>query len=137
MPCGLLAPAAVGLQVCPYYGSRRAVPQVDVILAPYSTILMPDACESMGIQLKDAVVVFDEAHNLLDAINGAHSTAVSGQCRPLGMHTTSGQRLVRVPYGVSCWQAVRSVTQRPGATLGLARSSCTAQQQMPEQHNRV
>jgi chromosome transmission fidelity protein 1 len=66
-------------QVCPYYGSRRAVPAVDVVLAPYSSVLLPDACDSLGIQLQGSVVVFDEAHNLLDAINGAHSTAVSGK----------------------------------------------------------
>jgi Rad3-related DNA helicase len=66
------------LQVCPYYGSRRAVPAVDVILAPYSSVLLPDARDSLGIELQGSVVVFDEAHNLLDAINGAHSTAVSG-----------------------------------------------------------
>jgi chromosome transmission fidelity protein 1 len=68
------------LQVCPYYGSRRAVPAVDVILAPYSSVLLPDARNSLGIELQGSVVVFDEAHNLLDAINGAHSTAVSGAC---------------------------------------------------------
>jgi chromosome transmission fidelity protein 1 len=66
------------LQVCPYYGSRRAVPAVDAILAPYSSVLLPDARDSLGIELQGSVVVFDEAHNLLDAINGAHSTAVSG-----------------------------------------------------------
>lgn len=65
-------------QVCPYYGSRRAVPGADVILAPYSAVLLPDARESLGIVLQDSVLVFDEAHNLLDAINSAHSTAVTG-----------------------------------------------------------
>ncbi|WIA09167.1 hypothetical protein OEZ85_008578 [Tetradesmus obliquus] len=64
-------------KVCPYYGSRRAVPAVDVVLAPYSSVLLPEARDSLGIQLQGSVVVFDEAHNLLDAINGAHSTAVS------------------------------------------------------------
>lgn len=66
-------------QVCPYYGSRRAVPSADVVLAPYSAVLMPDARESLGIDLQDSVLVFDEAHNLLDAINSAHSTSVSGE----------------------------------------------------------
>lgn len=70
--------AHIALQVCPYYGSRRAVPAVDVVLAPYSSVLLPEARDSLGIQLQGSVVVFDEAHNLLDAINGAHSTAVSG-----------------------------------------------------------
>lgn len=54
------------------------MPRADVILAPYSAVLLPDARSSLGIQLEGSVVVFDEAHNLLDAINGAHSTAVTG-----------------------------------------------------------
>jgi chromosome transmission fidelity protein 1 len=66
------------LQICPYYGSRRAVPSADVVLAPYSAVLMPDARESLGIELQDSVLVFDEAHNLLDAINSAHSTTMTG-----------------------------------------------------------
>jgi chromosome transmission fidelity protein 1 len=69
-------------QVCPYYGSRRAVPEADIVLAPYSCVLQPEARESLGIQLKDAVVIFDEAHNLLDAIHSAHSAAVTGALCP-------------------------------------------------------
>jgi chromosome transmission fidelity protein 1 len=71
--------ACLRVQICPYYGSRRAVPGADVVLAPYSAVLMPDARESLGIELQDSVLVFDEAHNLLDAINSAHSTTVTGE----------------------------------------------------------
>jgi chromosome transmission fidelity protein 1 len=39
---------------------------------------MPDARESLGIELQDSVLVFDEAHNLLDAINSAHNTTITG-----------------------------------------------------------
>jgi Rad3-related DNA helicase len=55
------------------------VPAADVVLAPYNAVLMPDARESLGIQLQDAVLVFDEAHNLLNALNSAHSTSVTGE----------------------------------------------------------
>ncbi len=64
--------------MCPYYGARRAVPSADVLLVPYSAVLQPDTRRSLGIELEGSVVVFDEAHNLLDAINGAHSAAVTG-----------------------------------------------------------
>jgi chromosome transmission fidelity protein 1 len=60
------------------------VPSADVVLAPYSAVLMPDARDSLGIQLQDSVLVFDEAHNLLDAINGAHSTTVTCECYEQG-----------------------------------------------------
>jgi Rad3-related DNA helicase len=68
--------------VCPYYGARRAVPSADVLLVPYSAVLQPETRRSLGIELEGSVVVFDEAHNLLDAINGTHSAAVTGvlQC---------------------------------------------------------
>lgn len=55
------------------------MPGADVVLAPYSAVLMPDARESLGIELQDSVLVFDEAHNLLDAINSAHSSTVTGK----------------------------------------------------------
>jgi hypothetical protein len=70
--------------VCPYYGSRRAVPSADVLLVPYSAVLQPETRRSLGIELEGSVVIFDEAHNLLDAINGAHSAAVTGGQERLG-----------------------------------------------------
>jgi Rad3-related DNA helicase len=73
-----VAHGVLHLQICPYYGSRRAVPGADVVLAPYHAVLMPDARDSLGIELQDSVLVFDEAHNLLDALNSAHSTTVTG-----------------------------------------------------------
>jgi chromosome transmission fidelity protein 1 len=54
------------------------VSSADVLLVPYSAVLQPDTRRSLGIELEGSVVVFDEAHNLLDAINGAHSAAVTG-----------------------------------------------------------
>jgi chromosome transmission fidelity protein 1 len=33
--------------------------------------------EALGIWLEGAVLVIDEAHNLVDAVNGAHSAALS------------------------------------------------------------
>jgi DEAD_2 len=71
-------------QLCPYYGSRRALHAADVVLAPYSAVLSPDARAGLGISLAGAVLVFDEAHNLLDALNGAHAAAVSGAHRAAG-----------------------------------------------------
>lgn len=56
------------------------MPSADVVLAPYSAVLLPDARDSLGIELsQDTVLVFDEAHNLLDALNSAHSTTVTGE----------------------------------------------------------
>lgn len=62
--------------VCPYYGSRQLLAEADLILAPYSAILSQETRNSLGLVLKDNVVIFDEAHNLVDAVNGAHSNNV-------------------------------------------------------------
>lgn len=109
------------LQTCPYYGSRQAVPSADVVLAPYSAVLMPDARESLGIELQDSVLVFDEAHNLLDAINSAHSTAVTGE----GWHLRSATALasIQVYLVPTCYtpHTLNTSVTGEGRHLGSAR----------------
>lgn len=56
-----------------------AVPEADVVLAPYNSVLQTEARDSLGINLAGSVVIFDEAHNLQDAINGAHSASITGK----------------------------------------------------------
>jgi len=63
--------------ICPYYATRSTQARADVVLMPYSTLLSEDVRESFGISLKGSVVVVDEAHNLVDAINSVHSAAVT------------------------------------------------------------
>ena len=62
------------LGLCPYYGSRRAMPLADVIAMPYSYLLHAKTRSSVGLDLilKDSVVIIDEAHNIVDAINSIH-----------------------------------------------------------------
>lgn len=40
---------------------------------------MQDSRESLGLQLKGSIIVVDEAHNLVDAVNSAHCAEVSAQ----------------------------------------------------------
>eukprot|EP00877_Chromochloris_zofingiensis_P012995 jgi/Chrzof1/794/Cz01g29030.t1 len=75
-------------KVCPYYAARMAVPEADVVLAPYNSVLQTEARDSLGINLAGSVVIFDEAHNLQDAINGAHSASITG------WHLVSAQRQI-------------------------------------------
>lgn len=62
---------------CPYYGTRRAVPYAHVIVLPYSSLIHRQTRESLGIQLKDCIVIIDEAHNLVDAVVHSHSTELT------------------------------------------------------------
>ncbi|KAK5168775.1 killer toxin resistant protein [Saxophila tyrrhenica] len=71
--------AAVGtkLQVCPYYASRTAIDPAEMVTLPYPLLLQRTAREALGVSLKGHVVIIDEAHNLMDAIEGIYSAQVT------------------------------------------------------------
>lgn len=62
-----------GLHCCPYFGSRKSLPQSDVILLPYNLIFQKSARESLGIDLRNSIIIIDEAHNIIDAITSMYS----------------------------------------------------------------
>ena len=62
---------------CPYYASRRALVDADIVVCPYNTLLHRDTREALGVDLARSVVIIDEAHNLLDAVNSVHSSRLS------------------------------------------------------------
>ncbi|XP_065058183.1 ATP-dependent DNA helicase DDX11-like [Rhopilema esculentum] len=66
------------LATCPYYGTRHSVPQAQLVVLPYNTLLHKATRDAIGIKLKNSVVIVDEAHNLIDTINSLHSIEVSG-----------------------------------------------------------
>ncbi|XP_058143299.1 regulator of telomere elongation helicase 1 isoform X1 [Dasypus novemcinctus] len=51
-------------KVCPYYLSRNLKQQADIIFMPYNYLLDSKSRRAHNIDLKGAVVIFDEAHNL-------------------------------------------------------------------------
>ncbi|KAJ1522967.1 hypothetical protein ONE63_002104 [Megalurothrips usitatus] len=65
-------------EACPYYASRASIADAQVVVLPYNTILHKATREACGIQLKNNIVIIDEAHNLLDAIGNIHSAQVNG-----------------------------------------------------------
>jgi chromosome transmission fidelity protein 1 len=66
---------------CAYYGSRKAVKYAEVVAMPYSMLLHSGTRTASGIEphLKGSVVVIDEAHNIIDAINSTHASLVTHQ----------------------------------------------------------
>lgn len=66
------------LSGCPYFASRRAVEDAQVVVVPYNTILHRSTRLACNINLSDSIVIIDEAHNLLDTIGNIHSCFVTG-----------------------------------------------------------
>ncbi len=64
-------------RACPYYGTRAAIASAELVALPYNMLLHKSTRESLGIELKGNIVVVDEAHNLVDAINEMYSTQLS------------------------------------------------------------
>ena len=71
--------AGVGskLQICPYYASRPAIGPSEMVTLPYPLLLQKSARDALGISLKGHVVVIDEGHNLINAIEGIYSSQIT------------------------------------------------------------
>ncbi|XP_075236067.1 ATP-dependent DNA helicase DDX11 [Lycorma delicatula] len=65
------------LNACPYYGTRSAVEDAQVVVVPYNILLHKSTREACGLSVKNSIVIIDEAHNLLDTIQHIHSAEVS------------------------------------------------------------
>ncbi|CAF3347822.1 unnamed protein product [Rotaria socialis] len=66
------------LNTCPYYATRAAIAAAHIVLLPYQTLMHKSTREACGIEMRDNVVIIDEAHNLPDAICSMHSNEISG-----------------------------------------------------------
>ncbi|KAJ1967468.1 Regulator of telomere elongation helicase 1 [Dispira parvispora] len=64
-------------RVCPYYLARSRQSEASVLFLPYNYILHPQLRKSQQLDLKNAVVVFDEAHNLEGQCNDVCSFDLS------------------------------------------------------------
>lgn len=64
-------------RACPYYASRAAAADAQIVLLPYQLLLHKSTRLQSGIDIRDAIVIVDEAHNLMDTIAAIHSTEVT------------------------------------------------------------
>ncbi|KAK0423304.1 hypothetical protein QR680_008071 [Steinernema hermaphroditum] len=62
---------------CSYYASRKAQHLCEIVLLPYQILLHEKTRSIWGVDLKDNVVVIDEAHNLLSTVADIHSVELS------------------------------------------------------------
>jgi len=55
------------------------VQDAEIIFCPYNYLIDPMIRESLAIQLKDQVVIFDEAHNIEDSCRDSSSFDLTDQ----------------------------------------------------------
>ncbi|KAH1026433.1 hypothetical protein HUJ05_000103 [Dendroctonus ponderosae] len=65
------------INACPYYASRKAAEDAEVIFVPYNTLLHKSTREANGVKLKNNIVIIDEAHNLLEALAQMHGSELT------------------------------------------------------------
>jgi regulator of telomere elongation helicase 1 len=64
---------------CPYYASRLIGDKADLVFAPFNYLVDPGIRENMGIDLKNAIVIIDEAHNIEDFCRSAGSIELNSK----------------------------------------------------------
>lgn len=62
---------------CPYYASRQAAKDAQVIMLPYQMLLHKKTRDQLNINIGNSVIIIDEAHNLLDTIASIHSADIT------------------------------------------------------------
>ncbi|XVE88898.1 hypothetical protein DITRI_Ditri19aG0105800 [Diplodiscus trichospermus] len=62
---------------CPYYGSRSMITTADLVVLPYQSLLSKSSREALGLNLKDNVVIIDEAHNLADSLISMYDAKIT------------------------------------------------------------
>lgn len=70
---------------CPYFATRKAIPQCQLVLLPYQVLLHDGTRKAWGIELKNNVVILDEAHNVLSTISSLYSAEVSAKSLTLAL----------------------------------------------------
>jgi chromosome transmission fidelity protein 1 len=78
-PTDIEEAAALGksTQTCSYYASRRALAAAQVVVLPYSLLLSPASRQALGLSLRQALILMDEAHNLPEAVRAIHTCSLS------------------------------------------------------------
>ncbi|EEY67719.1 uncharacterized protein PITG_17950 [Phytophthora infestans T30-4] len=62
---------------CAYFHAREALDHANIVFAPYNYLLDPTIRGAVGITLKDAIIVLDEAHNVEDTCRSSASVEVT------------------------------------------------------------
>lgn len=64
-------------KACPYYATRLAARDAHIVLLPYQMLLHDRTRQQTGLNIRNAVLIIDEAHNLLDTISNIYSAVLT------------------------------------------------------------
>lgn len=64
------------VRACPYFASRELLPSSAIVFCPYNYLVDPGIRSSMNINLKDQIIILDEAHNIEDCSRDAASNTL-------------------------------------------------------------
>lgn len=64
---------------CPFYGLRTSQSKVDITFCPYNYILDPTIRQAMNINLKNSIIILDEAHNIEDTCRDSASFNITSR----------------------------------------------------------
>lgn len=62
---------------CPYYVSRSMMPAADLVVLPYQSLLSKSSRESLDLNIKDSIIIIDEAHNLADTLISMYDAKIT------------------------------------------------------------
>lgn len=62
---------------CPYYAARAAAERAEIVALPYPLLLLRATRRALQLDLRNAVVVIDEAHNLVPTLASLHSAQLT------------------------------------------------------------
>lgn len=65
------------VRCCPYYASKQLASDADVIFMPYNYLLDQNILKYLNLNLNDAIIIFDEAHNVLNTSQDAASAQIT------------------------------------------------------------
>lgn len=61
---------------CPYYAAKALAQDADIVFCPYNYLVDPSVRKSLDIDIKGAVIILDEAHNIEDCARSAASVSL-------------------------------------------------------------
>ncbi|KAF9764111.1 ATP-dependent DNA helicase chl1 [Nosema granulosis] len=62
---------------CPYYFTKEYFKKAEIVFLPYNLLFSQDGRQSLGINLDGAIIVVDEAHNIIETVTQMNSASIA------------------------------------------------------------